>query len=57
MWATNVGNEWGEVVMSVLTQSEGAPGLQRMAEGLMSRYKHAGRTQPLLIYTDRDCCS
>jgi len=42
MWATTVCNERGEVLMSVLTQSEGAPGLQRMAEGLMSRYERAG---------------
>jgi len=43
--------------MSVLTQSEGAPGLQRMAEGLMTRYEHAGQPPPQLTYTDRDCCS
>ena len=25
MWATNVGNEHGQVIMSVLTEGEGAP--------------------------------
>ena len=43
--------------MSVVTQSEGAPGLQKMAEGLMMRYKSSGQTPPCLLYTDRDCCS
>ena len=36
-WATNVGNERGEVLTSVLTESESMPGLKNMAEGLMSR--------------------
>ena len=56
-WVTNVGNERGEVLMSVVTQSEGAPGLQKMAEGLMMRYETAGQTPPCLLYTDRGCCS
>ena len=56
-WVTNIGNEHGEVLMSVVTQSEGAPGLQKMAEGLMMRYENAGQTPPCLLYTDRDCCS
>ena len=37
-WATNVGNERGEIVTSVLTESEGTVGLQRMADGLMDHY-------------------
>ena len=56
-WVTNVGNERGEVLMSVVTQSEGVPGLQKMAEGLMMRYESAAQTPPCLLYTDRDCCS
>ena len=56
-WVTNVGNEHGEVLMSVVTQSEGVPGLQKMAEGLMMRYESARQTPPCLLYTDRDCCS
>ena len=56
-WVTNVGNEHGEVLMSVVTQSEGAPGLQKMAEGLMRRYESARHSPPCLLYTDRDCCS
>ena len=56
-WATNVGNERGEVVISVLTESEGINGLQKMAEGLIKRYQQAEVEPPCLLYTDRDCCS
>ena len=56
-WVTDIGKERGEVLMSVVTQSESAPGLQKMAEGLMMRYESAGQTPPCLLYTDRDCCS
>ena len=27
-----------------------------MAQGLVARYRSAGVTPPLLLYTDRDCC-
>ena len=36
-WATNVGNERGEVVISILTESESMDGLFKMANGLMDR--------------------
>lgn len=36
-WVTNVGNEHGQVLMSVLTDSEG-DGLNSMAEGLMHQF-------------------
>ena len=36
-WATNVGNEWGEVLASVLTVSESMDSLETMAVGLMHR--------------------
>ena len=55
-WCTNVGNEFGQVLMSVLTDSEG-DGLDNMAEGLMSRYKRANIPPPRVMYVDRDCCS
>lgn len=54
--ATNVGNEHGQVLMSVLTDTEGA-GLLSMAAGLMRRYRDAGVEPPQLLYVDRDCCS
>ena len=37
-WCTNVGNERGEVLVSVLTESEGLEGLQSMADGLVQRF-------------------
>lgn len=55
-WATNVGNEHGHILMSVLTASEGW-GLAKMAEGLVNRYKDAGMTPPEILYVDRDCCA
>ena len=44
-WVINVGNEYGKVLMSVLTATEG-DGLQDMAEGLMNRYKEAEVSSP-----------
>ncbi|XP_058490578.1 uncharacterized protein LOC131462991 [Solea solea] len=54
-WATNIGNEHGHVIMSVLTASEGW-GLMKMAEGLVRRYKDAEVPPPEILYVDRDCC-
>ncbi|XP_061118069.1 uncharacterized protein LOC133141515 [Conger conger] len=55
-WATNVGNEFGQVLITVLTAAEGQ-GLLPMAAGLMQSYRDAGVAPPQLIYVDRDCCS
>nr|XP_046166284.1 uncharacterized protein LOC124002687 isoform X4 [Oncorhynchus gorbuscha] len=55
-WVTNVGNEHGQVLVSVLTAGEGE-GLLPMAAGLMERYRLAGVAPPKLMYVDRDCCS
>lgn len=38
-WQMNVGNEKGEVLISVVTNSEGLISLQPMADGLMRRQK------------------
>eukprot|EP00794_Sanderia_malayensis_P008348 gene8348-9249_t len=53
----NVGNERGEIVQCVVTSSKSLNSLQPMADGLMDRYAAASLEPPLLIYTDRDCCS
>ena len=45
-WATNVGNERGEVLISVMTSSESIEALRKMADGLTTRYAQAG-----LFYT------
>ena len=39
-WATNVGNERGEIVVSILTVSEAMTGLRKLADGLMDRLKN-----------------
>ena len=53
---TNVGNEYGQVLNSVLTTGEGA-GLDDLCQGIVQRYRDAGEPQPDAIYVDRDCCS
>lgn len=55
MWATNVGNEFGQVIISVLTTGEGH-GLSPMIHGLIRRYRDAEVPPPQLLYVDRDCC-
>lgn len=55
MWATNVGNEHGQILMSVLTEGEG-DGLKKMLDGIVARYGNAGIPPPKVLYTDRDCC-
>ena len=55
-WVTNVGNERGEIVMSVVTSSESTSSLKPMADGLVKRFAEAGVQPPLILYTDRDCC-
>lgn len=55
-WCTNVGNERGEILLSLLTTSESLSNLGKMAEGLMDRFLKAGQPHPLVLYTDRDCC-
>ena len=57
MWMTNLGNERGEVLQSVLPASESTAALQHLAEGLMSRYEMLCQEPPTVIYTDRDCCN
>ncbi|KAG1664134.1 hypothetical protein GQR58_019951 [Nymphon striatum] len=45
-WCTNVGNQYGQVLMSVLTATEGGY-LQEMVDGV---------SPASLLYVDRDCC-
>lgn len=55
-WVTNVGNEYGQVLMSVLTEGEG-DSLDLMLQGIIRRYADAGVAPPELLYVDRDCCN
>ncbi|KAI4819903.1 hypothetical protein KUCAC02_027905 [Chaenocephalus aceratus] len=52
---SSVGNELGQVLMSVLTAAEGY-GLRDMTRGLQERYQLAGKEPPQVLYVDRDCC-
>ena len=54
-WVTNVGNEHGQVLMSVATTGEGLH-LERMASGIVRRYKDAHVDPPKALYVDRNCC-
>ncbi|XP_035985547.1 uncharacterized protein LOC118559003 [Fundulus heteroclitus] len=54
-WLTSVGNEMGQVLISVLTAGEG-PGLDLMAGGLVDRYEAAGVDPPVALYVDCGCC-
>jgi hypothetical protein len=55
-WMTNVANELGQVLNSVLTTGEG-PALHALCQGIISRYRDANEPTPGVIYVDRDCCS
>lgn len=56
-WCTNVGNQRGDILVSVLTTSESPDHLKEMADGFMKRYSEACQEPPRVLYTDRDCCS
>ena len=49
-WQTNVGNEKGEVLLSVVTDSEALVSLKPMADGLMKRYLFVYREITQLIF-------
>lgn len=56
LWLTSVGNEFGQVLISVLTAQEGA-GLDMMVDGLVKRYQQAGVNPPAVLYVDCGCCT
>ena len=57
-WVTNVAkNDREGVLQSVVTTSESTLILNKMADGLMKRFRDASKPEPLVIYTDRNCCS
>ena len=53
---SNVANEFGEFLNSVLTAEEGT-GLLEMCQGIVKRYKNAEQPEPKVIYVDKDCCN
>ena len=46
-WCTNVGNERGEVLILILTESEGMEGLHPMAKGLIGRFVCVSSIKPV----------
>ncbi|KAI2651377.1 hypothetical protein H4Q32_019448 [Labeo rohita] len=54
VWATNVSNENGQVLICVLSQT--VDNLLPMSSGLMDRYRRAGKPPPQVLYVDWDCC-
>ncbi|CAL8240431.1 unnamed protein product [Merluccius merluccius] len=54
-WMTSVGNEIGQILISVLTAEEGA-GLDLMVADLMKRYSQACVAPPKVLYVDCHCC-
>lgn len=56
LWLTSVGNEYGQILISVLTAQEGA-GLDLMAADLVKRYQQAGVDPPIALYVNCGCCS
>ncbi|XP_010766670.1 uncharacterized protein [Notothenia coriiceps] len=55
LWMSSLGNELGQVLMSVLTAAEGY-GLRDKTRGLQERYQLAGKEPPQVLHVDRDCC-
>ncbi|XP_057294927.1 uncharacterized protein LOC130623457 [Hydractinia symbiolongicarpus] len=51
-WQTNVGNEYGAILQSVLTSSESNDALPSMANGIVACYATANVSPPTLLYTD-----
>ena len=49
-WATNIGNEQGKVIQCVLTTSDSIPVLQKLADGLMERFRRGNQQPPILLY-------
>nr|XP_055051857.1 uncharacterized protein LOC129437622 isoform X1 [Misgurnus anguillicaudatus] len=55
LWVSSIGNEFGQIVTSVLSVQEG-PGLDRMVAGVIERYRQAAVPPPVLLYVDCGCC-
>lgn len=55
-WVTNVGNELGQIVISVVTEGEDYQYLRRAFVGIITRYAKHDWTPCKLLYADRWCC-
>ncbi|KAH3739178.1 hypothetical protein DPMN_045825 [Dreissena polymorpha] len=55
-FVTSIVNERGQFVTTVVVASESEGCYQRMARGLVSRFKRAHAPAPKILYTDNNCC-
>ena len=55
-FVTSVLNEWGQFVTTVAVASESEGCYQRMARGLIARFKRANAPAPKVLYADNHCC-
>ena len=55
VWFTNVGNEHGQMITSVLTASEDS-GIRPLIDCIVKGYADAQVTPPEILNVDRDCC-
>ncbi|XP_063065514.1 uncharacterized protein LOC134457428 [Engraulis encrasicolus] len=54
-WLTSIANEAGQILNSVVTRKEDST-LDKMAAGLVRRYRQAVVPPPVVLYVDRGCC-
>ena len=52
-WMTNVRNEWGKILVTVLTDSETTRSLQPMTNGLVKSFERRQTENSLLLHLDR----
>ena len=55
-YVTSVLNEWGQFLTVVVVASESEECYQRLARGLISRFKRADAPAPKILYADNNCC-
>ena len=55
-YVTSVLNEWGQFLTTVVVADESKGCYERMARGLVSRFKRANAPAPKIIYADNNCC-
>ncbi|XP_033948249.1 uncharacterized protein [Pseudochaenichthys georgianus] len=55
-WFTSIGNEYSQIVSSVLTCEESAQKLLPMCRGVKDRFRLANQPVPKILYIDRGCC-
>ena len=55
-YVTSVLNEWGQFLTTVVVADESKGCYERLARGLISRFKRAIAPAPKITYADNNCC-